>query len=192
MMDTFHYIKGDEEIVRHIRMCWASLWTARAAYNRFQKQIDHNLGLIAPIVQRMVHADVAGVLFTANPITGSRDELVIESNWGIGESVVSGKSLNDFFVLDKENLGVKQRKIAKKTVMVGLDTTKGHGRAEQECGPEQMERPTLRDEQLRELASKGLEIERWFDHHPQDIEWAYQSGELFILQSRNVRNLNAR
>ncbi|MBW1804444.1 MAG: hypothetical protein JRJ85_27385 [Deltaproteobacteria bacterium] len=67
MMDTYHYLKGESEIVKHIKMCWASLWTVRATMNRFHKGIDHKSGLISPIVQKMVHSETAGVLFTANP-----------------------------------------------------------------------------------------------------------------------------
>lgn len=188
MMDTFHYLKGVEEVIKHIKMCWASLWTVRATFNRFHKGIAHDLGLIAPIVQRMVNPEVAGILFTANPITGNRSEMVVEANWGLGESVVSGKSMNDFFLIDKSNLSLKSRKIAKKTIMVCFDQGKGFGRKEMEVPPHQMEAPTISEDQVRDLGSVGLKIEELFGF-PQDIEWAYQSKELFILQSRDIRNL---
>ncbi len=188
MMDTYHYLKGEEEIIKHIKMCWASLWTSRAAFSRHHKNIDHNMGLIAPIVQKMVNPEMAGVLFTANPITSSRDEMVIEANWGLGESVVSGKSMNDFFLLDKFNLKEKTRKISKKTVMVSFDEDKGFGRKETAVAPDRMDVATLSEDQVQELGGIGLKIEKVFGS-PQDIEWAYQTGELFILQSRDVRNL---
>ena len=188
MMDTYHYLKGEKEIIDHIKMCWASLWTSRAAFARHQKNIDHTLGLIAPVVQRMVHSEVAGVLFTANPISGARDEMVIEANWGLGESVVSGKSMNDFFLLDKAAVTEKVRKIARKTVMVCFDEEKGIGRKEREAPPEMMNAPTLSEDQVHELGKKGLEIENLFGF-PQDIEWAFAKGALFILQSRNIRIL---
>jgi len=188
MMDTYHYLKGEEEITNHIKMCWASLWTSRAAFARHHKNIDHNLGLIAPVVQRMVHSEVAGVLFTANPISGARDEMVIEANWGLGESVVSGKSMNDFFLLDKSTAKEKTRRIAKKTVIVCLDEDRGVGR--KECGvtSEMMHAPTLSENQVHELGTTGLEIESVFGF-PQDIEWAYEKGALFIFQSRNIKTL---
>ncbi len=188
MMDTYHYLKGEEEIIKHIKMCWASLWTSRAAFSRHHKNIDHNMGLIAPIVQKMVNPEMAGVLFTANPITSSRDEMVIEANWGLGESVVSGKSMNDFFLLDKSNLEEKTRKISKKTVMVSFDEDKGFGRKETAVAPDRMDVATLSEDQVQELGGIGLKIEKVFGS-PQDIEWAYQTGELFILQSRDVRTL---
>lgn len=103
MMDTYHYVKGEEEILRYVMMCWASLYTARGIYRRHQQNIPQNKGVIAPIVQKMVDSDIAGVLFTANPITSSRDEFVIEANWGLGESLVSGEAIVDYFSLTKEN-----------------------------------------------------------------------------------------
>ncbi len=188
MMDTYHYLKGEEEIVEHIRKCWASLWTSRATFNRYHKNIDHHLGLIAAIVQKMVNPEMAGILFTANPISSSRDEMVIEANWGLGESVVSGKSMNDFFLLDHSSGKEKSRKIAKKTVMVCFDEDKGFGRKEMAVAPDMMDATTLSEEQVNELGNMGLKIENVFGF-PQDIEWAYQKGELFILQSRNIRTL---
>ncbi len=188
MMDTYHYLKGEDEIVEHIRKCWASLWTSRATFNRYHKNIDHHLGLIAAIVQKMVNPEMAGVLFTANPITSSRDEMVIEANWGLGESVVSGKSMNDFFVLDHSSGKEKTRKIAKKTVMVCFDKDKGFGRKEMAVAPDMMDVTTLSEEQVNDLGNIGIKIESVFGF-PQDIEWAYQKGELFILQSRNIRTL---
>jgi pyruvate,water dikinase len=188
MMDTYHYIKGEKEIIENIKKCWASLWTSRATFTRHHKNVDHKLGLIAPIVQKMVTPEIAGILFTANPISGNREEMVIEANWGLGESVVSGKSMNDFFLLDKEGPQLKQKKIAKKTIMVCFDDAKGFGRKECAVKPDKMDAPTLADAQVLELGGMGLKIESHFAF-PQDIEWAYQKGELFILQSRNIRTL---
>ena len=188
MMDTYHYLKGEAEIVEHIRKCWGSLWTGRATMSRHHKGVDHNLGLIAAIVQKMVHSEVAGVLFTANPITSNRDEIVIEANWGLGESVVSGKSMNDFFVLDKSPLHLKDKKISKKTLMISFDEEKGYGRKEMAIAPDKMDATTLSDEQVEQLGEIGLKIEEVFGF-PQDIEWAYEKGELFVLQSRNIRTL---
>jgi pyruvate,water dikinase len=188
MMDTYHYLKGEEEIVAHIRKCWASLWTTRAAMNRYHKKVDHSLGLIAPVVQKMVHPETAGVLFTANPITSSKEEIVIEANWGLGESVVSGKSMNDFFVIQKSPLEVKETRISKKTLMICFDEEKGYGRKEMAVSPEMMDAPTLSEDQVLGLGQVGLKIEELFEY-PQDIEWAYSEGELFILQSRAIKTL---
>jgi pyruvate,water dikinase len=127
-------------------------------------------------------------LFTANPITSNRDEIVIEANWGLGESVVSGKSMNDFFVLDKSPLQLKDKKISKKTLMICFDEDKGYGRKEMAIAPDKMDAATISDEQAQQLGEMGLKIEEVFGF-PQDIEWAYEKGELFILQTRNIRTL---
>jgi pyruvate,water dikinase len=186
MMDTYHYVLGEAEVLEKIRECWASLWTARAAFARYQKKISHERGLIATVIQLMVNADTAGVLFTANPITKATNEIVIESNWGLGESVVSGRSMNDFYVLDKESLAVKQQKIARKTVMVTMDQEKGFGRKEQPVPPERVAAPTLSEAQLAELGGVSRKIEQNFNFNA-DIEWAYQNGALYILQTRRIR-----
>lgn len=186
MMDTYHYVLGEAEVLEKIRECWASLWTARAAFARFQRHIPQHMGLIAPVVQLMVNADTAGVAFTAHPITKATDEIVIESNWGLGESVVSGRSMNDFFVLDKEHLTIKQKKIARKSMMVTMDEARGSGRKEQPVSPERAMAPTLSDAQLIELGQTSKMIEQHFNFNA-DIEWAYQNGALFILQTRRIR-----
>jgi pyruvate,water dikinase len=186
MMDTYHYVLGQAEVLEKIRECWASLWTARAAFARHQKSIPHDRGLIACVIQLMVNADAAGVLFTANPITKAADEMVIESNWGLGESVVSGKSMNDFYVLDKDSLAIKQKKIAHKTLMVTMDQDKGSGRKEQPVPPGQATAPTLTDAQLVELGETSKKIEQYFNFNA-DIEWAYQNGALYILQTRRIK-----
>jgi pyruvate,water dikinase len=188
MMDTFHYLRDEGDIIQHVKMCWASLWTLRATFNRFHKGIDHKRGLIAPIIQRMVNPEAAGILFTANPITGNRNEMVIESNWGLGESVVSGKSMNDFFLVSKSDLALKAKQIAIKTLMVCFDAERGRGRKEAFVNPELTSAPTIPDDQVRQLGEIGLKIERLFGF-PQDIEWSYEKKQLFVLQSRNIRNL---
>ncbi len=188
MMDTYHYVLGEAEVLEKIRECWASLWTARAAYSRHQKDIPHHLGVIAPVVQLMVDSDIAGVLFTANPITKDAGEMVIEANWGLGESVVSGKSMNDFYSLDKESLAIKEQRVVNKTVMVTLDSERGSGRKEQPVPPDQTSAAVLSYAQLVELGEAGNRIEEHFGFNA-DVEWAYEDGTLFILQARKIRGL---
>lgn len=189
MMDTYHFIKGEGEIIEHIRKCWASLFTARAVYRRHQQNIPQGKGVIAPVVQKMVNADVAGVMFTANPITSARDEIVIESNWGLGESLVSGEAIVDYFVLTRDTPPrIKEKRVQNKNIMVTIDREKGTGRKKYELTGNMITDCTLTDEQLFELAELGPEIEEVFQY-PQDIEWAYEKGELFILQSRKIKGL---
>ena len=189
MMDTYHFIKGEEQIIECIKLCWASLFTARAMYRRHQQKIPQDKGVIAPVVQKMVNADVAGVMFTANPITSARNEIIIEANWGLGESLVSGEAIVDYFVMTRDTPPrIKQKKVQNKNIMVIMNKEKGIGRKKYELTGSMITDCTLTDEQLVELAELGPRIEEVFQY-PQDIEWAYENGELFILQSRNVKGL---
>lgn len=190
MMDTFHYIRSSDQVLQGIKKCWASVWTARATFSRHQKKIGHSLALIAPIVQEMVDSEVAGVMFTINPITGSGDEILVESNWGLGETVVSGRAANDLYLLDKATLSTKMSTIVKKRQMVVYDRDKGIGSKQIPVPPERVQQPTLTDSMLKELAITGLRIEAHYGI-PQDIEWAYSHGRLFILQSRTARGYQA-
>lgn len=189
MMDTYHFIKGEKQIIENIKKCWASLFTARAIYRRHQQKIPQDRGVIAPIVQKMVNSHVAGVLFTANPISGARDEYVIEANWGLGESLVSGEAIVDYFVLSKDTRPrIKLKKVMNKNIMVTIDREKGIGRKKYELTGKMVTDCTLTDEQLFELADVGEKIEMVF-RYSQDIEWAYENGELFILQARKIKGL---
>jgi pyruvate,water dikinase len=189
MMDTYHFIKGEDQIIENIRRCWASLFTSRAVYRRHQQDIPQDRGVIAPIVQMMVNADVAGVMFTANPVTRCREEIVIEANWGLGESLVSGEAIVDYFVLTRDTPpGIKEKRVQNKNIMVTIDREKGIGRKKYELTGSMVSDCTLTDGQLFELAEIGARIEELFGY-PQDIEWAYERGELFILQSRKVKGL---
>ncbi|MGM0432315.1 MAG: PEP/pyruvate-binding domain-containing protein [Spirochaetota bacterium] len=191
MMDTYHFIKGEKEIFYNVRECWASLFTARAVHRRHQQNIPQDKGVIAPVVQRMVNSDVAGVLFTANPITSNRKEIVIEANWGLGESLVSGAAIVDYFIVgrgENDELSVKMRKIMDKNIIVTIDKEKGIGRKQYDLDEERSKASTLNDEQLIELAELGLTVENIFGV-PQDVEWAYENGELYLLQARKIKGL---
>jgi pyruvate,water dikinase len=186
LMDTFHYVKGKEDVIKCVKQCWASVWTDRAAVARKAKGIDHEKAIIAPIVQRMINSDIAGILFTANPVTSNREEMMIESNWGIGESVVSGKTQPDHYVLDKNTFKVKSSVIAKKTKMIAQG--EGGGRQWFDVAPAKVGVPTLTDAKIAELTQAGVAIEKHYGY-PQDIEWAYEVEQLYILQTRRITTL---
>ena len=137
----------------------------------------------------MVNSDVAGVLFTANPVTSARDEFVIEANWGLGESLVSGEAIVDYFVVSRDNPPkIKQKKVMNKNIMVTIDREKGIGRKKYELTGNMVTDCTLTEEQLFELSELGAKVEKIFEC-PQDIEWAYENGELFLLQTRKIKGL---
>jgi len=184
MMDTYHYIRGTKDVVENVRNCWASAWSGRASFARYNKRIDHRRGVIAPTIQLMVNSESAGVAFTVNPVSGQKNEIVIESNWGLGEAVVSGKCLCDFYIVEKKQYTVKEKRIARKEQT--FIQAEGGGSQWVQVEPEKVDQPTLTNAQVEEICKTACMIE---DHYgyPQDVEWAYEKGDLYILQARRAR-----
>jgi pyruvate,water dikinase len=162
--DTYLGVNGDEAVLNAIRRCWASLWNERAVAYRRDRAIEGIGEALAVVVQRMVAATAAGVLFTADPITGQRDQALIDAAPGLGDAVVLGSVDPDHYRADPETGGVLERAI-------------------------RGDRPALSDHQVRELASIGVRIERHLGR-PQDIEFAFDGeGELWVVQSRPITTL---
>ncbi len=184
MMDTFHYIRGAQNVVQKVKECWASVWSGRAAFARHSKGLDHNKAVIAPTIQLMVNSEVAGVLFTLNPITGSKDEIVVESNWGLGETVVCGRCQSDQYVITKKPVAVKNKRVAKKYET--YRQAEGGGAEWAEVAGEKVSQPTLTDAQIEELCRIAGVIENHYGFC-QDIEFAYEKDNLYILQARRAK-----
>jgi len=185
--ETFLNVKGADDLVDKTIKCWSSLFTPRAIFYRNEKGFKHEQVLISVGVQKMVNSKAAGVIFTLDPVTGETDKIVIEANWGLGESVVSGAVTPDHYVVDKKTLNVIEKSIAKKTVEYIRDPEKGktiHAnvpakRQEQQC---------LTDEEIKRLAEIARTIEEHYGK-AQDIEFAVDRDLLFpesvfITQSR--------
>jgi phosphoenolpyruvate synthase/pyruvate phosphate dikinase len=185
--ETFLNVVGTEALLDAVRRCWASLWTDRAIAYRQRQDIDQWTVKIAIVVQRMAAADVAGVLFTANPVMGARDEVVIEASPGLGEAVVSGLVTPDHFVLRKRWWGwsIVERRPGRREVVIRARSGGGTEHIENAADTDV---PALPDRALRRLARLGAAIERHFGR-PQDIEWAWANGELVILQARPITAL---
>ncbi|MEW6242038.1 MAG: PEP/pyruvate-binding domain-containing protein [Chloroflexota bacterium] len=122
--ETFLNIRGEDDLLDAVKKCWASLWTARAIAYCIKNNIDQNTVALAVVVQEMVNAEAAGILFTANPINGRRDEMVINAAWGLGEAIVGGLVSPDTIVAEKATGKVKSYEVAEKTVITVL-TEKG-------------------------------------------------------------------
>jgi pyruvate,water dikinase len=116
--DSYLDIHGQDDVLDGVRRCWASLWTARACAYRQQKGFDRAEVRLAVVVQTMISSDVSGVMFTANPLTTSTSEIVVNASWGLGEGVVSGMLTPDMFVVDGGTLQVKDRHLGTKAVRV--------------------------------------------------------------------------
>lgn len=185
--DTFLWIRGVEELLASVRRCISSLFTARALVYRKRMAFDPVSVALSVGVQRMVHAAAAGVMFTLSPLTGDRSTLVIDSNFGFGESVVSGEVTPDHFIVNKVMLQVVKRIISRKTICYALDPH-GNGCRRVELPEERQTAASISDDEAVELAGVGKYVEQHYGR-PMDIEWAIDrnmpEGErLFILQAR--------
>ena len=188
--DSYLNVRGESALLAAVRRCWASLWTARAISYRLRNGVDQHAVAMAVVVQRMVRSEASGVIFTANPTTGDRDELVINASFGLGEAVVSGDVTPDRYVLSKSGRGVKEFSIgAKESMVVPADGANGQGtRIEEVAGPQRTEQ-ALPFSLLRELSGLALRVERVNDGVPQDIEWAVAEGRCWLLQARPMTAL---
>ena len=178
--ETYLHVRGRDAVRRAVRDCWASFFSERAIFYRERKGSLDDLGM-AVVVQRMVRADVAGVLFTCDPVHHRRDRMVVEAVIGLGEAAVSGRVTPDHYVLKRDGT-VKRAEVAAQPFAI-LPVESG-GTEERELGGEGAAQK-LGEEELRELARIGDDLERRLGG-PQDIEWALEGGELFVLQARPV------
>jgi pyruvate,water dikinase len=183
--DTFLNVRGPEAVLNATLKCWASLWTARAIGYRRQHKIDQSAVQLAVVVQLLVPAEVAGILFTVDPISGDADRAVISAAWGLGESIVGGLVTPDTLTLCKATGEVVQRDIADKQVM----TKRIDGGTREEPVPDDLRRaPALDDATAIKLVRIGMEIERLYAR-PMDIEWTLRDGALAVVQARPITTL---
>jgi len=185
--DTYLNIRGEAALIDAVHRCWASLWTARALNYRHQMGIGHDHVAMAVVIQRMALADVSGILFTVNPATGERGEMILNASFGLGEAIVSGEVTPDTYVVDRETLTTTEAIVGAKAQMVVPDGVRGTTVAEVDVGRSGSR--SLVDSQIEELAGLALRVEAQFDGTPQDIEWVLAEGKLWLVQSRPITNL---
>lgn len=186
--DTFLNCVGEKEITEKIKQCFLSLWHDRAVAYRHKQGFDQRSTTMAVVVQRMIHADTAGVGFSINPVNGNVHEILINANYGLGESVVSGESTVDQFVVSKKDGQILQRVVAEKeekiiSLATGTKTVRLSGK--------EALKPCLTDNQIKQVAELNAKVEKHYGF-PQDIEWAFQGRQLFLLQARPITTLPAR
>lgn len=182
--DTYLNIIGKSEILKHISKCWASLFTERAIIYRHQNGFDHRKVYLSVVIQKMVFPQVAGILFTADPLTGNRKVLSIDASFGLGEAMVSGLVNADQYKIYGGSI-IDKKISAKKLAIYAL---KDGGTKEQEIEPELQYSQALTDEQILRMALIGRKIEAHFGH-PQDIEWCLAEDTFYIVQSRPITTL---
>ena len=185
--DTYLNIRGEEDVVEYVQQCWASLFESRAIFYREENDFDHSKVYIAVVVQEMVDAEKAGVMFTVHPSTGE-EKILIEAAWGLGEGVVSGTVTPDTCWYDKIKNEILDYKVSDKKVMFKRDSDTGH--TIKVGVPEDLrEKRVLSTDEITKLAEFGKKIHKHYNF-PQDTEWAIEDGKIFMLQSRPVTTLN--
>jgi pyruvate,water dikinase len=183
--ETFLNVRGADAVLEAVKRCWASLWTARAISYRARQGTSPDSVALAVVVQAQVPAEAAGILFTANPVTGDRGQAVISAAWGLGEAVVGGLVTPDTLTVDKTSGRVLDRQTADKQVM----TVRTGAGVEEQPVPDALRRaPVLGDHAAAELTRLAVRVEALYGM-PMDVEWALAGGEIAILQARPVTAL---
>lgn len=174
-----------DQLIDNIRLCWNSIRSERALSYGTYKGIDESQMIVAVVVQKMVDSESSGVMFTANPVTKNRSEIMIEGGFGLGEVIVQGMITPDNFIIDKDSLEITSKSIESQEMKLIYRDSENK---EVEIPQHLQSEPALTDEQVKTLATLGKKIE---DHYgtPQDIEWALEKNEFYIVQSRPITTL---
>lgn len=188
--DTYLDMRGVEAVADAVRRCWASLWTARAVAYRQNQGFDHFQISIAVVVQTMVESEVSGVMFTGNPVNGATDQIFVNASWGLGEAIVSGIVTPDEYIVRHRDLKILNRGLGSKLVQVVRDPVAGVGTLERPVPQAMRDVPALSDGDIQTLAALGRAIQTAYGEFPQDIEWAFNGGRLYVLQARPITGVN--
>lgn len=175
----------EEDLLETIKKCWSSLFTPRAIFYRFEKELHTTRVSVAVVVQKMVQSDVSGICFTVHPVTEDKDQLVIEAGYGLGEAIVGGMITPDTYVIHKQKREIMDAYISQQEMKI----TKRDGKTEEvSVAKDEQEKQKLSDQKILELADLCMNIEKNYGF-PCDIEWALEDGKLYITQSRPITTL---
>ena len=193
----------EDDVLEKVKHCWASLFTPRAIFYRFEKALHKTKISVAVVVQKMVESEVSGIAFSVHPVTQDYNQLIIEAGFGLGESIVSGQITPDSYVVEK-NLGDgEQRRTARNILDINVSTqerglyrsahstSSGQANEWRDIPEPKASSQVLTKDQILELSEIILGIEKHYGF-PCDIEWAYQSGKFYIVQSRPITTLNTK
>jgi pyruvate,water dikinase len=185
--ETYLNVRGVDELLKAVARCWASLWTARAIAYRLTMGVAQRSVSMGVVVQVMVASEVSGVLFTADPSTGEREEMIVNGSYGLGEAVASGLVTPDSFMVDKASLAVTKATLGVKEVAVLAAREQG---TVTEAVPEDRRGElALTEREVRELGELAIRVERESGGVPQDLEWAVADGRCWLLQARPMTGL---
>ena len=183
--ETYLNVSGEAALIHTIREAWASLFGARAIFYRHDQKIDHMKTGISLVVQKMVHSDASGVMFTVDPVTNDKTKIIIDAIWGLGEYIVQGKVTPDHYVVTKERLAILEKEVAHQSIML---KKVGNANKQVTVGRLERKKQKISDSDIVALAQLGRDIERHY-YFPQDIEWAKEKGKLYIVQTRPITTL---
>ena len=185
-LESYLHVTKDT-VLENVRNCWASLFTPRAIFYRFARKLEKTKVSVAVVIQKMVESEVAGVAFSVHPITKDKNQMIIEAGWGLGESIVLGKITPDSYVVNKKEKTILDINVSEQEKMIIKKGTKG-GTSEVAVPAARQEKQKLSGKEIMELAEVVKRIEQHYGS-PQDIEWAYEKGKLYVLQSRPITTL---
>jgi len=184
--ETYLNVKGEANVIQKVRACWASLFEPRAIFYRQEKGFDHfKVGIAVP-VQTMVQSQVSGIMFTINPVTNDKNQIVIEAIWGLGEKIVQGAYTPDHYLVQKNSWQILQKQTNRQLKQLVWHQDKNR---EIKVKKTYRDKPKLTNEQIIALAELGQKIQQHY-FFPQDIEWAMTDNQLYLVQSRPVTTIN--
>ncbi len=183
--DSFLNIKDKEQLYNCIKRCWSSLWNIEGLSYRLKNNISNDNLDIGVIIQEFIPGEKSGVVFTSNPINNRRDQMLINSSWGLGEAIVSGKVTPDLWVIEKKNYNILEEEIASKEFMTAQ---KENGVELKSVATENTKEPSLLKSELIRLLEFCRKIEEYFGY-PQDIEWINYKNNFYFVQSRPITTL---
>ncbi|MFA6098881.1 MAG: PEP/pyruvate-binding domain-containing protein [Patescibacteria group bacterium] len=184
-LESYMYVT-EKKLLGTIKICWSSLFTPRAIFYRFEKKLHDTPVSVAVVVQKMVNSEVAGITFTAHPVTKDRNQMVIEAGWGQGESIVSGKITPDTYIYDKVVGALIDINVSTQAEMIVSQGAAGTKivKVPKKLGAKQK----LSGEKIMEIAALCGKIEKHYKS-PQDIEWAFEKNKFYITQTRPITTL---
>jgi pyruvate,water dikinase len=182
--ETFLNIKGKSDLILSVKKCFASLFTSRAAYYRHKKGYEHTKASLAVVVQRMIDSEKSGVIFSRDP-TNQSENVILEAVFGLGEGIVSGAITPDKYIISKD-LEILDRKIEEKKIAIIRDS--GGNQTTVKLSSEKSNQQVLKDHEVKRLAEISLNLEEHYKK-PQDIEWAIEGGEIYIVQTRAITTI---
>ncbi|OIP84305.1 hypothetical protein AUK04_02530 [Candidatus Roizmanbacteria bacterium CG2_30_33_16] len=184
--DTYLNVRGDANLIKKVKECWASLFTPRAIYYRHEQGFDHFKVGLAAVIQRMVQSDKSGIAFSIDPVTNDKNKIVIEAIFGLGEYIVQGKVTPDHYEVDKHSFVLLKREIKYQNLKF---VRKGSGNEEIFLNKQIGQTQKISEEEITKVAMLVRDIEKHY-YFPQDIEWAIEKDQVFIVQSRPITTIS--